>query len=124
LNAEPGGEGQWRGGKGIDVHYRVRADNNFLSLGYTRSRIPPWGVAGGLDGSTNYIELRRTDGSKERLSFATNVEVNTGDVIRVVTGNGGGFGDPARRSREAIERDILNGYLTPARATEIYGYEG
>lgn len=124
LNAEPGGEGQWRGGKGIDVHYRVRADNNFLSLGYTRSRIPPWGVAGGLDGSTNYIELRRTDGSKERLSFATNVVVNTGDVIRVVTGNGGGFGDPARRSPEAIERDILNGYLTPARAAEIYGHGG
>ncbi|MCD7061433.1 hydantoinase B/oxoprolinase family protein [Pelagibacterium xiamenense] len=124
LNAEPGGEGQWRGGKGIDVHYRVLADHNFLSLGYTRSRIPPWGIEGGLDGSTNYVEVRRRDGGSERFSFATNVEVNKGDVIRVVTGNGGGCGDPGKRSPESIARDIKNGYLTPERAREVYGYEG
>lgn len=124
LNPEPGGEGQWRGGKGIDVHYRVRADNNFLSVGYTRSRIPPWGVAGGLDGSVNYVEVLRTDGSSDRFAFATNVEVNTGDVIRVVTGNGGGFGNPRDRTREDIARDLRNDYLTPARAGEVYGYEG
>ena len=123
LNPEPGGEGQWRGGKGIEVHYRVRADNNFVSLGYTRSRIPPWGVAGGLDGSTNYVEVRRTDGRSERYAFATNVVVNTGDVIRVVTGNGGGFGDPKKRTKEDIARDLRDGYLTPERAREIYGYD-
>ncbi|BCH57028.1 hydantoinase B/oxoprolinase family protein [Agrobacterium vitis] len=120
LNAEPGGEGQWRGGKGIDVHYRVLADNNFLSVGYTRTRIPPWGVAGGLDGSVNYVEVRRTDGTRERLSFATNVVVNTGDVIRVVTGNGGGFGDPKLRSPEAVAEDIKNGYLTEERAQAVH----
>ncbi|QQA43563.1 hydantoinase B/oxoprolinase family protein [Pelagovum pacificum] len=124
LNAGPGGEGQWRGGKGIDVHYRVRADHNFLSLGYTRSRIPPWGVDGGLDGSTNFVEVIRTDGTSEKFSFATNVEVNTGDVIRVVTANGGGYGDPKNRSEEDIARDLRNGYITPERAREIYGYEG
>ena len=123
LNSEPGGEGQWRGGKGIEVHYRVRGDNNFLSLGYTRSRMPPWGVAGGNDGSLNYVELCRTDGRKERYAFATNVVVNTNDVIRIVTANGGGFGDPKARSREAIAADIRNGYLTPERAKEAYGYE-
>ncbi|MDF0600259.1 hydantoinase B/oxoprolinase family protein [Psychromarinibacter sp. C21-152] len=122
LNAAPGGEGQWRGGKGIDVHYRVRADHNFLSAGYTRARLPPWGIEGGLDGSCNYVELRRTDGRTERYAFATNVEVNTGDVIRVVTGVGGGYGDPRKRSKEAIARDIRNGYLTPERAAEVYGY--
>lgn len=122
LNPEPGGEGQWRGGKGIDVHYRVRADRNFLSVGYTRSRIPPWGVDGGLDGSTNYVEVRRTDGTAERYSFATNVVVNTGDVVRVVTANGGGYGRPGDRATDDIARDIRNGYLTLDRAAEVYGY--
>ena len=121
LNAEPGGEGQWRGGKGIEVHYRARGDNNFLSLGYTRSRMPPWGVAGGRDGSLNYVELRRTDGRIERHAFATNVVVNTNDVIRIVTANGGGYGDPADRTPEAVARDLRNGYLTEERAREIYG---
>ncbi|WP_454856508.1 hydantoinase B/oxoprolinase family protein [Rhizobium binxianense] len=124
LNSEPGGEGQWRGGKGIDVHYRVLADNNFLSLGYTRTRIPPWGVAGGLDGSTNYVEVRRTDGSSQRFAFATNVIVNKGDVIRIVTANGGGFGSPENRSPQAIARDIKDGYLTPERALQVYGRTG
>ncbi|PYE85515.1 hydantoinase B/oxoprolinase family protein [Pseudoroseicyclus aestuarii] len=123
LNSEPGGEGQWRGGKGIETHYRVRADNNFLSVGYTRNRIAPWGASGGLDGSVNYVEVLRRDGGTERFSFATNLQVNKGDVIRVVTGNGGGYGDPAKRSREAIARDLRNGYLSPERAKEIYGYE-
>lgn len=123
LNSEPGGEGQWRGGKGIETHYRVRADNNFLSVGYTRNRIAPWGASGGLDGSVNYVEVLRRDGGTERFSFATNLQVNKGDVIRVVTGNGGGYGDPAKRSRDAIESDLRNGYLTPERAKEIYGYK-
>lgn len=121
LNSEPGGEGQWRGGKGIEVHYRVRGDNNFLSLGYTRSRMPPWGSAGGLDGSLNYVELARRDGRKERYSFATNVVVNTDDVIRIVTASGGGYGDPGLRTPELVARDIKNGYLTIERAREVYG---
>ncbi|WP_319568804.1 hydantoinase B/oxoprolinase family protein [Cohaesibacter marisflavi] len=123
LNSEPGGEGQWRGGKGIELHYRVRVDNNFMSVGYTRSRIPPWGVDGGFDGSTNYVEVVRTDGSKERYSFATNVQVNEGDVIRVVTANGGGCGDPKNRDPKAIENDLRNGYLTKERATQIYNWK-
>ena len=124
LNPEPGGEGQWRGGKGIEVHYRVRGDNNFLSLGYTRSRMPPWGSAGGRDGSLNYVELVRADGRRERYDFATNVVVNTNDVIRIVTANGGGFGDPAQRSPDDIARDLRNNYLTPERAREVYGLKG
>jgi N-methylhydantoinase B len=123
LNPEPGGEGRWRGGKGIEVHYRVRGDGNFLSLGYTRSRMPPWGQGGGRDGSLNYVELRRTDGAVERYAFATNVVVNTGDVIRIMTANGGGFGDPADRPEAEIARDIRNGYVTPERAAEVYGYK-
>ncbi|WP_036236606.1 hydantoinase B/oxoprolinase family protein, partial [Martelella sp. AD-3] len=123
LNSEPGGEGQWRGGKGIEVHYRVRADDNFLSVGYTRSRMPPWGASGGLDGSVNYVEVMRRDGSRDRHAFTTNLTVNEGDIIRVVTGNGGGYGDPKLRSRADIERDLKNEYLTPERAKEIYGYD-
>ncbi|HEY0919756.1 hydantoinase B/oxoprolinase family protein [Devosia sp.] len=124
LNAEPGGEGQWRGGKGIEVHYRVRGDNNFLSLGYTRSRMPPWGVSGGRDGSLNYVELVRTNGSRERYAFATNVVVNANDVIRIVTANGGGYGDPKLRDPHLVARDVKNGYITSERAREVYGHSG
>ncbi|SHG51178.1 N-methylhydantoinase B [Kaistia soli DSM 19436] len=122
LNPEAGGEGAWRGGKGINVHYRVRADNNFLSIGYTRSRMPPWGVDGGLDGTPNYVEVLRPGKAPERYSFGTDIPLNTDDVVKVVTGNGGGFGDPTKRDPVAIAEDLKNGYLTAERAAEIYGY--
>ncbi len=63
-------------------------------------------------------------GAPSASVFATNVEVNEGDVIRVVTGNGGGCGDAKKRAPQDIARDLKNGYLTPERAKEIYGYEG
>ena len=47
--------------------------------------------------------------------------VNKGDVIRIVTGNGGGYGDPKERGREAVLDDIHSGYLTPSRAEQVYG---
>ena len=123
LNPEEGGEGQWRGGKGILVDYRVRGDGTFMTVGYTRSRIPPWGLQGGADGTPNYIEVLRAKGGSERYTVATNVMLDKDDIIRIRTGNGAGFGDPRRRDRRAIRDDIKNGYLTPARAREVYGYE-
>ena len=124
LNPAEGGEGQWRGGKGILVDYRVRGDGTFMTVGYTRSRIPPWGLAGGADGTPNYIEVIRASGERERYTVATNVMLNKDDIVRIRTGNGAGFGDPRLRDRQAIRDDIKNGYLTPARAREVYGFEG
>jgi N-methylhydantoinase B len=103
------------------VGYRVLADNNFLSLGFTRSRIPPWGLKGGRDGTTNYIDLLREGERVGRYSFATGIALKRGDLIRIVTGNGGGFGDPLARDAGAVRADIRDGYVTQARALEVYG---
>ena len=54
---------------------------------------------------------------------ASGVIVNTGDVIRIVTGNGGGYGDPSERERKAVLDDIDSGYLMLRRAAEVYGVE-
>ena len=123
LNPQEGGEGQWRGGKGILVDYRVRGDGTFMTVGYTRSRIPPWGLEGGADGTPNYVEVIRASGESERYTIATNVMLNKDDIIRIRSGNGAGFGDPRKRDRDAIRSDIKNGYLTPDRARTVYGFE-
>jgi N-methylhydantoinase B len=121
LNTAPGGEGEFTGGHGIRMDYRIRRDGSFLTAGYTRSRILPWGLDGGNEGSPNYVEVRRTTGEVEKYAFASGVTVNTDDVIRIITGAGGGLGDPKKREREAIENDIRNGFITRERAAEIYG---
>ena len=61
------------------------------------------------------------DGSDQRFAFVSGLTTHTDDVIRVVTGNGGGIGDPSERDRAAIEDDIRNGLITRERADEVYG---
>jgi len=121
LNVEPGGEGEHTGGRGIVMDYRLRADNGFLTAGYTRSKFPAWGVDGGRDGSPNYIEFRPKSGTPQRYAFVSGLVTNTDDVIRVVTGNGGGLGDAKARDRALVERDIKNGLISRERAREVYG---
>lgn len=124
LNTEPGGEGQQTGGRGLRLEYRIRADSGFLTAGYTRSKIRPWSLEGGIEGSSNYVEvMRREGGEAERYSFVSGLTVNRDDVIRVVTASGGGYGNPEKRDLDEVRRDMRNGLLTRERATEIYGLE-
>lgn len=121
LNMEPGGEGKFTGGRGIVMDYRVRADNGFLTAGYTRSKFPAWPLDGGNEGSSNYVEFRPTEGETQRFAFVSGLTTHRDDVIRVVTGNGAGLGDPKERDPDAVRRDVKNELITPERAYEVYG---
>lgn len=124
LNDAPGGEGEHRGGRGIVLEYRVRNDGCFFTCAYTRNKHLPWAVDGGLEGSPNVAEVIRADGTREEYAVVTGLTVNDGDVIRVRTGNGGGYGDPRRRDAAAVAADVKNGFITPERAQELYGFTG
>lgn len=121
LNTEPGGEGKYAGGRGIRLDYRIRANDSFLTAGYTRSKFPPWALDGGNEGSPNYVDVIRKDGSTEHYSFVSGLTMNQDDVIRIVTGTGGGLGDPKQRDPEAVKEDVKNGLITPERAKDVYG---
>jgi N-methylhydantoinase B len=110
LSSAPGGEGRRRGGKGILLEYRVRGDGCFLTCAYTRSVHTPWGQAGGRDGSPNFVEVVRAGGGVERFAAVTTLPLNEGDVIRIHTGNGGGFGPPGEREAERVLEDGRNGF--------------
>jgi N-methylhydantoinase B len=121
LNTDPGGEGQWRGGRGIRMDYRIRRDNSFLTLGYTRSKILPWSLDGGNEGSSNHAVVMRTDGTSERYAFGSGIRVDKDDVIRIMTGAGGGMGNPRERDPALVREDVKNGYLTAEHAAAVYG---
>ncbi len=121
LNDDPAGAGEHRGGRGIVVDYRVRADNTWFTCAYTRNVHRPWPLEDGLDGSPNYVEVIRADGSRETHAVVTGLRVDEGDVIRIHTGNGGGYGDPKRRPREQVLDDVRNGFVTEEQAASIYG---
>jgi N-methylhydantoinase B len=122
LSSARGGAGEHRGGRGITLEYRVRGDGCFLTCAYRRSQHPPWSLSGGNPGSLNYVEvLRSRDGSLERHSAVTALPLSRGDVIRIHTANGGGYGDPHQRTRERVCDDVRNDYVSAAEAREVYG---
>jgi N-methylhydantoinase B len=123
LNEEAGGEGEFRGGKGIVLDYRVRSNDCFFTCAYTRNKHKPWALEGGNEGSPNYVEVIRADGSVEPYAVVTALRVDEDDVIRIHTANGGGYGEPRRRRRELVIDDLHNGYVTKEIARSVYGLE-
>jgi N-methylhydantoinase B len=116
------GAGRRRGGRGLVREYRVLSDEARLTVAFGRHRFPPWGIDGGLEGSCNYVEIVPADGSESyRFGKAASLPLRKGDLIRLVTGTGGGVGDPRERERELIERDLADGLIGQRDAREIYG---
>jgi N-methylhydantoinase B len=123
LSPAEGGAGEHRGGQGIVLDYRARSDGLFFTCAYTRAVQRPWALAGGVEGSPNFVEILRADGGAERYGIATALELNEGDLIRIHTGNGGGYGDPRLRARELVLADVRNGVITVDEAVSTYGLE-
>lgn len=44
-----------------------------------------------------------------------------GDVARLITGVGGGYGSPHQRSVNAVVDDVKNGYVSLETAESVYG---
>src|SRR5260221_13641278 len=54
LDIVPGaGAGRRRGGRGLVREYRICSDEALLTVAWGRHLYPPWGAAGGRDGSPN-----------------------------------------------------------------------
>jgi N-methylhydantoinase B len=121
FHDEEGGAGLHRGGKGVRIDYRMRSDNAWLTVAYTRSKVLPWPLKGGYEGSRNHVEIVRSNGSVEDYSVVSGLTVNRGEVIRVLTATGAGWGDPMRRDLELVKQDIKNGYVTVEQAEKYYG---
>jgi len=123
LNTEGGvGAGEHRGGYGLVREYEILADGCTVHAGFGRTRNLPWGMAGGQPGSANALILTREDGRSESHGRITGLNVGKGDLVALVTGGGGGWGDPAKRPRGAVAADLRKELLTPEQARDHYGY--
>ncbi len=91
LRAGSGGAGRHRGGDGLVREYELLAPATVTMLSERRS-VAPWGAAGGGAGATGRNVLRRADGSVEELASKFTRRLAKGDVLRIETPGGGGWG--------------------------------
>jgi N-methylhydantoinase B len=47
--------------------------------------------------------------------------MHAGDVVRVSTPGGGGYGDPRKRDPAKVARDVMRGYYTKEQAERLFG---
>jgi N-methylhydantoinase B len=123
FHDDDGGAGRQRGGKGVVLDYRVTAHEVWLTYATSRSSAPPWALKGGKPGSLNSAKVVRRNGTVETFDMCTRVRVGKGELIRLTTATGGGFGDPAQRPRELVMRDLKNGFVTARQAQQDYGLD-
>jgi len=93
LRRGSGGEGAARGGDGIERDLEVLEDCT-LSLITERRLSRPWGLEGGESGAPgeNWLLPGGSEADARRLPDKCTVELKSGDVLRVLTPGGGGYG--------------------------------
>lgn len=122
LHTDGAGAGKHRGGSGAVRTYRAMTDGQLFTASFGRNKFPAWGAAGGKDGSYNYFEFHKADGSTEGpMGIVARKVMNRDDTVRMVTCTGGGYGDPMERDPESVAWDVKNEYISVRQAEEDYG---
>jgi N-methylhydantoinase B len=122
LRPDSGGAGQWRGGCGMELTFRVLTDDsNVLGRGLERLLFRPWGSNGGKPGMPGQLILNRGTQREKHLGKIDVLTVNAGDTVTFLTPGAGGWGDPAARDPQAVLKDVANGFVTAKAAASEYG---
>jgi N-methylhydantoinase B len=122
INPGTGGPGRWRGGCGLIREVEVLAPEATVSMRIDSVEHPPWGVAGGHAAGTGrcVVNAGRPDERILRPLSDGNI-VRRGDILRIETGGGGGWGHPFDREPERVLADVRGGFVSRASAAEDYG---
>ncbi|MDM5201088.1 hydantoinase B/oxoprolinase family protein [Fictibacillus enclensis] len=122
LRTDGAGSGEYIGGAGVTRSYRAMSDNQMVSATFGRNKFVPWGFNGGGDGSSNEFVIEKANGEMDGpFGIYPRYPLNKGDVVKLMTATGGGYGNPMDRRADQVAWDVKNGYMTVEQAKEIYG---
>ncbi len=86
-----GGRGKYNGGDGLVREIELLTDAQVTTLA-DRRKFAPYGLSGGASGATGHTRLLHLDGTNEELPGKCNRQARRGDVVRIETPGGGGWG--------------------------------
>jgi N-methylhydantoinase B len=121
LREDSGGAGQFRGGLGAEAEVVALSKVNYQTR-IDRVNHPPWGLQGGHSAMGNRVGMRKKDGTLTLYnSGKVNMRLDAGEAYVLHSGGGGGFGDPKKRDKDAVLRDLRLGYISEDTARKVYG---
>ncbi len=121
LAVDSGGAGQYRGGLGYEKQIRMLKDAHFMSIA-DRSILACWGVKGGLAGKPFQVTIDPGGPNEREVDALADAEpIKAGEVVRIRTTGGGGWGDPLARDPEMVVRDVVWRKVSPEAALADYG---
>jgi N-methylhydantoinase B len=125
FNIQHAGAGAFRGGFGLVRDYRIVCDEASLTTTFGRHKYPPWGGGGGEEGSENGVFVFKHNEEEPALyrGKLARYPLCRGDLVRLQTGTGGGFGQPRDRDPGLVLADVENGFLSLEDAREVYAVE-
>jgi N-methylhydantoinase B len=113
LRPDSGGAGRWRGGLGVIMKWKALGHDVQLSHTSQRTVIPPAGLFGGQPGATSrWVINEGTDHERVLPQAGPTIPLEYGDTLTFYSAGGGGYGPPAERPQELIDRDLRLGYVT------------
>ena len=116
--ADSAGPGEFRGGLGQVMEISHASGEAFaVSKMFERVRNPARGRDGGGDGAAGRVHVPDVGEFRPKGREV----VPPGRRIVLETPGGGGLGDPARRPRDRVREDVLDGYVSADEARRAYG---
>jgi N-methylhydantoinase B len=115
------GAGRFRGGFGVAYDVAIQHPSAVVVMrGKDRFRFGSWGAFGGGSGAVNGNVGQRGDAVHD-IGKRTIYRPEMGEVIRLWSGGGGGYGDPLTRDPALVARDVADDLVSAERAHEVYG---
>ncbi len=122
INRDSGGPGQFRGGCGVVREIEWLGNDAILSNRLDGSVAQPWGVSGGKSGRPGRVTLNPgRPGERALPPLGDNTRLAKGDIIRIETTGGGGWGHPFDREPARVLADVLGDFVSPDSARVDYG---
>ncbi len=123
LMVDSGGPGEFRGGLGVQKGGTLYAcERTVVSYCCDRERSITWGLWGGLPSIPHGVWVNQGQENERYLgSLFSGVPLQQGDTVQRPSAGGGGLGDPLKRAPEVVLNDVIEGYVSVARAKKDYG---
>ncbi len=121
LWPDSGGAGRWRGGLGYFAEVEWIRGESDITFRRERTRLQPWGLAGGGSAPVCKTEFEDRQGAVQALPAKVVLPFKAGEKLRYWTTGSGGYGSPLHRDPERVLEDVLNGRVSTTAARNDYG---